>query len=413
MLNILSVEWMAMGATRLAVAAKERGAVLHVFAKNPGRFSHDIQLSGPCDALILHQVDTGDPEAVKKAVDGIGEIHGLVTVTEHCGWPTYEYLSSLGLPGQNVDSMRLLRDKTALRKHLHRTGHSSSAGIGVKVAEAGGSTFAELGDRLGLPFLVKHSAGAGSKFVWLIRDRGDFDDFLREAREGMPDGEVVAESYFIGTLYSAETITWEGETKMLGIASRVLSPEPHFREEAYGFPVLFPEERQAEIEAWIRDVLAATGYDNGLTHTEFIITKDGFEIVEINARIAGTGFGDMLDEVYGLNIYEDIIDMALGVRPKVMDTELVPRKGTAIIFLYPLTTGVYQGTDGAETLERHPGDPVLHQDRPVGSEIVSVYDQYGTTGWLLAGGETTEIALLNALSAAGKLHFRMGANGSG
>jgi ABC-type multidrug transport system ATPase subunit len=54
-------------------------------------------------------------------------------------------------------------------------------------------------------------------------------------------GRLIAEPYFEGTLYSAETITWQGQTRLPAVLSRVPSPEPARREEASSFPVAFPE----------------------------------------------------------------------------------------------------------------------------------------------------------------------------
>jgi hypothetical protein len=51
---------------------------------------------------------------------------------------------------------------------------------------------------------------------------------------------VTIEPYFEGPLFSAETVSWDGETRLLGITSGVLSRDPYFREETGSFPVSTP-----------------------------------------------------------------------------------------------------------------------------------------------------------------------------
>ncbi len=83
-------------------------------------------------------------------------------------------------------------------------------------------------------------------------------------------------------MYSAETLTWAGRTRLLGVSSRLMSPEPYFREEITAFPVAFPEVRRAALERWLGEVLAVIGYTDRFAHVEFVLTAGGPEVVEVN-----------------------------------------------------------------------------------------------------------------------------------
>ncbi|WP_230993494.1 hypothetical protein [Streptomyces endocoffeicus] len=110
---------------------------------------------------------------------------------------------------------------------------------------------------MGLPAVLKDSAGTGSQNVWLVRDKQELDRALDEAASRRLTGRLFAEPYFSGPVYSAETLTWAGHTRLLGVSSRLMSPEPRFREEVTAFPVVFPAVRRAALERWLGSVLAA------------------------------------------------------------------------------------------------------------------------------------------------------------
>lgn len=393
--NIVSVEWMMVGISQMARAAAERGALLHLLAKNPARYAHDIAHGGAGPALVVHEVDTDDPQAVDHALEAVGRIDGLVTVDLY-DMRVLDHLASLGLPGQDPESVRLVRDKARLRDHLHRAGLSTTTGIPL-TASSGWRAVAE---RLGAPFLVKPNSGAGSAHVRLIRDAEDFAAFRREAP---PAEEFVAETYLVGPLFSVETFTWDGQTRILGIGSRILSPEPAFREEVYAFPAALPEQDRAEIDTWIGQVLASVGYTRGFAHTEFIATGHGPELVEINPRLPGVSIGRAISETLGIDVYAATVDMALDHRPAIMDAELRPRGGASVVFLYPPSPGVLRDVTGLDALARHPGSPSYHPQLAPGDVIRSIDDQYGMAGFLTTYGATAELALLNGISAAGRL----------
>lgn len=87
------------------------------------------------------------------------------------------------------------------------------------------------------------------------------------------------------------------------------------------------------LETWIRKVLSSIGYQRGFAHTEFMITGDGFEVIEINPRLGGVQIGEALCRSFGINIYESWVEMALNKRPELMDMHLrdkSKRKPTAV-----------------------------------------------------------------------------------
>jgi biotin carboxylase len=249
--------------------------------------------------------------------------------------------------------------------------------------------------------VLKDSAGTSSRAVWLVPSSAERDTALLEAATTPLKGRLIAEPYFEGPLYGAETITWQGRTRLLGVLSRVLSPEPVRREEASAFPVAFPEADLAELGDWISRVLGAAGHERGSAHTEFVLTVDGPEVVEINARIGGALVGEALCRALAANAYDAMVQIALGVRPDLLDGAAGRGVATGSVALYPREAGVLEGWTGLDRLTGLPSNPEWYPTASPGDRLEHLADQRSCTGIVLAEGPTAELALHRAQAAAG------------
>ncbi|USP02125.1 ATP-grasp domain-containing protein [Bartonella taylorii] len=128
---------------------------------------------------------------------------------------------------------------------------------------------------------------------------------------------ILIETFFSGTLYSAETISYKGKTKLLATSSRIISDTPDFKELATALPLNKNTQELQEIEEWIKNILAAVSYQEGFAHTEFIVTEDGFEIVEINPRLGRRQISEALCQAFNTNIYKGFLEGALGREPEL------------------------------------------------------------------------------------------------
>ncbi|MEU3990779.1 ATP-grasp domain-containing protein [Streptomyces platensis] len=400
---IAAIETLNFGLGRLVEAARTRGQELYLLTVHRGFYQHELAQEYASEVEIV-DVETLNVEKVVTALKEIPDLQGIIRATDLWSSVCLEAAERLQLPHQNTEAVRLIRDKGRLRRHLYERGLTRSSSV---VFDPHTTEVNELAQRLSFPSVVKNVAGSSSQNVWLVKTEKDLAPTLEAARQVHGLSALTAEPYFFGPLYSVETLTWAGETRVLGVTSRTLSPEPYFREETFSFPVAFPEATAEELAAWVSGILEATEYREGFTHTEFIITADGFELVEINPRLGGGKLGEMMSQAYGINVYDAFFDLALGQRPALMDVHLEPRCGTAQVKLYAPEAGTFEGIDGQELLSLHPGAPALHPTRGAGDHVPATVDGRGVVASLIATGETTEIAYHNVLSMAGKLHVRM------
>lgn len=387
-MTIVLLEALTFGLGRLVDAAAEADRRLCLLTGDRSIYSHELAALKP-GALDVLDVDTADFGACEAALDAMPDLAGIISSTDTWALAGAHLTDRFGLPGSDPDAVAVLRDKGVVRSLLHEHEHGLSRAAAASPRQ------------VPLPLVLKDSAGTSSRAVWLVRDREALDQALREAAKTPLKGHLIAEPYFEGPLYSAETLTWRGRTRLLGVASRLLSPEPRRREEAAAFPVAFPPAEFATLQDWISRVLDAAGHQQGFAHTEFVLTSAGPEVVEINARIGGALIGEALCRSLNTNVYTAMIAMALGTEPDLLTSSARAGDAVAFVLVYPSEPGVLKGWSGLDRLAAYPGSPEWYPTAAVGDVVRHLDDQRGCTGILLASGPTAELALHRAMAAAG------------
>lgn len=258
--------------------------------------------------------------------------------------------------------------------------------------------------------IIKDASGTGSRNIYLAHNASKFNTQIQTAIEDKFDGVLTVEPYINGTLYSVETISWQGTTKIIGVTSRILSAEPQFMELAAATPVQLPTKILGDLSNWIRQILSAVEYTDGFAHSEFIMTNQGFELVEINPRLGGALLGESLCRAYEINIYEAFIQMSLGQRPRLLDINLMVQQGVSQVLIYAKDLGIFKHINGLNFLKDHLGNPEFYPTMNAGTSITQLRDQRSCVGILLASGENTELALLNAIAASNKLDVQITKN---
>ncbi|MFC8074026.1 ATP-grasp domain-containing protein [Streptomyces sp. NPDC057307] len=399
-MTIAALEALSFGLGRTAQAARAAGHRFVLLTGDRGVYRHELATVSGVDVI---DVDTFDPDAVRRALANVPDLAGLINTTDTWSAPAADLAQELGLPGPDPEAVILLRDKARVRRTLHRAGLSAGTSVVVEPRRASAESVRE---GVGLPAVLKVSAGTSSRDVWIVHDEEALGAALAEAEErgrapGGLNGSLFAEPFLAGPLYSAETLSWEGQTRLLGVLSRQTSRRPAVREEAAAFPVALPDDELATIERWVGDVLAAAGHDQGFAHVEFVLTRRGPELVEINRRIGGALVAEAMCRTLEVNVYEALVDVTLGRRPRLLDAPLRPTgPAVAFVLVYADEPGVLEGWAGLDGLNAFPGEVSWYPVRAPGDAVPHVGDQRGCTGMVLAQAATAELAQHRAWSAA-------------
>lgn len=142
--------------------------------------------------------------------------------------------------------------------------------------------------------IVKPADNAGSRGVQLVdvRDAGtDADAWLENVYEyskgNSKNGTVMVEEFMSGAEVSVEAFTVDGETQIIAITDKYITPPPYFVELAHCEPSLLEEEVQEQIKKVALAAIKAIRLCNGPSHTEIKVTEDGPKVVELAARLGG------------------------------------------------------------------------------------------------------------------------------
>ncbi|MBN6037995.1 ATP-grasp domain-containing protein [Amycolatopsis sp. 195334CR] len=385
-MTVVLLEALSFGLGRLADAAASLGRRLVLFTGDRSIYRHELR-SSPVEVV---DVDTFDANACTTALSRVSDLAGLISSTDTWAIPGARLAADFGLPGPPVEAVRTLRDKARVRQLLHARGLSRGTAVDASAA---------LTD---FPLVVKDSAGTSSRDVSLVHSAEELRAVLSSA--GPLKGRLIAEPFLAGPVYSAETLTWAGQTRLLGVSSRQLSREFRFREESAAFPVAFGDKDSEVLRAWVAEVLAVAGHERGFAHVEFVLTGAGPELVEINARIGGALVGEALCRSLGTNVYEAMVQMALGARPALLDSPVPGGPAVAFSLIYPARPGRLRGWSGLDALSAYPGDPEWYPTAAAGDTITALPDQRACTGLVLVHGDTAELAAHRALAAAASIH---------
>lgn len=402
-MNIIALEALTFGLARLVTAAEKFGCCLTLITRDKSVYDYELSNLSSKNFKIV-EIDTFNNQEIIKTIKTENHVIAILSTTDTWSFHCLEVSKSLGLPSLDPDVIRLVRDKSRLRNHLFDAGLSSARSKRVDPKKF---DLTQVSENVHYPCIVKDTAGTGSQNVWIAYNGEDLLKNLDRAAKEILRGQITIEPFFNGTLYSIETLSWQGETRVLSVTSRIISPEPLFREEAFSSPVTIGLNDNAELKVWIQSVLQSIKYQNGFAHTEFMVTENGFEIIEVNPRLGGVQIGEAICQSTGINIYEAWVEMALNKRPSLMDAPILFKKGIGQLIIYANDTGIFSHVEGLERISSHPGNPIFYPTSYSGKKISITDDQRASIGILFAEGESAEIALLNAFSARNKLRVVM------
>ncbi|MES5821049.1 ATP-grasp domain-containing protein [Streptomyces sp. RG80] len=338
-------------------------------------------------ADVFVTADFRDEELLRRTVRETAEEH-RASVIYHIGREetmaaAYEVAEELGAEVNPAAAVRLLTDKHAMRDLLAAHGLSPVSFEAVATRD-------EVPDavrRLGRPVVVKPTALAGSRGVFLWREEADLAAWTALVEEYGYDGPFLVEEYLRGPEYSVETLSRDGLHQVVGITEKVLGAPPLFVEVGHVHPAPLPAERRLAIEELTTDLLTACGYRFGPAHTEVIWTEAGPRVVESQARLGGDRIPRLVELATGLDI-EQAIFAGLAGTPAAPATATA----TAVVRFFTFPPGhvdEIRGLDKAAGLDHV--DELILRLAP-GDTVPEVRDSKSRHGHVIVSDATPEQA---------------------
>ncbi|MEZ4402316.1 MAG: hypothetical protein R3B06_19985 [Kofleriaceae bacterium] len=208
-----------------------------------------------------------------------------------------------GLPGMSVDTVRGFRDKQLMKERV------AAAGLRVPRARRIGTAdelWAALED-IGYPAIVKPISGAGSADTYKLTSAAETERVLpalRHVAEASCEEFIDGDEFTYDTVCAAGVPAYESVTRYLPNALEMRSLE-------WVSPIMLTVRDQAQPHvaagmALGRQVLAALGMGDGMTHMEWFRKRDG-EVVfgEVACRPGGACVVDLMNYTSDVDLFRE------------------------------------------------------------------------------------------------------------
>lgn len=337
------------------------------------------------DVFVL--TDFRDEELLRRTILEVAREHGA-SVVYHIGREesmvtAYEAAEELRAELNPAAAIRFLADKHAMRGLLAERGLSP-------VSFEAAATRDEVPDavrRIGYPAVVKPSALAGSRGVFLWREPQDQATWTALVDQYDYDGPFLVEEYLVGPEYSVETLSKDGRHQVVGITEKLLGAPPLFVEVGHVHPAPLPRDRAQAIEDLTTELLTACGYRFGPAHTEVIWTRRGPRIVESQSRLGGDRIPRLVQLATGLDIERAIFAGMAGPA-----AELPAPTASATVRFFTFPPGRVDEIRGLEAARRLDFVDELNVRLRPGDIASEVRDSKSRHGHVIVRGATPEEA---------------------
>lgn len=298
----------------LILKAKELGYETHVFAWKDGSI-------GEKTADFFYPISIVEKEEILEKCREI-KPDAVLTIASDLATITVNYVASkLGLTCNSLECTEISTNKFKMRQAFKK------ANIPVPKFEiVDENTNLDILNGMEYPLIVKPTDRSGSRAINKILKKEELSDAIKLAVENSFEKKAIVEEYIDGDEFSAESISFHGKHNFLTVTRKQTTGYPHFIETGHIEPAGLSEEIIEKIKSAILPALDSLKIENGASHAEFKITKNGdIRIIEIGARMGGDCIGsDLVKISTGYDYVKMVIDVALGKEP-VLEKVSVPK----------------------------------------------------------------------------------------
>ena len=258
-----------------------------------------------------------------------------------------------------------------------------------------------------LKCIVKPADNSGSRGVDLLSDLSD-EELISRAYEYSKSysrgGDIVVEEYMEGPEVSVETLSVDGECHIIQITDKLTTGAPYFVEMGHSEPSAQPEDIKVRISEVASAAVKAIGIENGPSHTEIKVTKDGPKIVELGARLGGDNITTHLVPLStGVDMVECCIKIALGEKP---DLERKCELGSAIRY-FKTEKGIITNIIGIEDAKKLYGVMQVSIVHGIGEKVSEIKNSIDRIGFVIAQGENAVNVVEICEDALRKIKFEV------
>ncbi len=178
---------------------------------------------------------------------------------------------------------------------------------------------------MGLPVLIKPSDGYASQNITVLRTPEDLDPLWSPLEDMLPshtdyglgvraNDRLLVERLLQGTVIGCDTLTVDGQHRLLGIHEKLFFEAPSFAIRGSCFATCHPQWQ--DIERYVFGILDHLQFNWGATHTELMLSEDGPRLIEVNGRMVDAKIARLVNYALDWSFHSALIDVHLGLLPQ-------------------------------------------------------------------------------------------------
>ncbi len=339
--------------------------------------------------VIKELVSTIDTPAILEAARR-RQVDGVMTLASDMPMQSVAAVCrETGLVGISEDTALKATNKAHMRKALSE----NDVPVPLYFVARGKEEFFEAVQKIrttGCACIVKPADNSGSRGVDLLKADSDLEQAYAYTSKYSRGGEIIVEEFMEGPEVSVETLAINGAVQVIQITDKLTTGAPYFVEMGHSQPSRLSEEIKERIKRVAIAANKAIGIQNGPSHTEIKVTKEGPKIVELGARLGGDCITTHLVPLStGVNMVECSIQIALGMTP---DVEPKWNKGSAIRYL-KTRKGIVKEIRGVEAVRSLPGVAQVSIVHGVGEYVGEIKSSVDRVGFVVAQADDVKEAV--------------------
>lgn len=301
----------------------------------------------------------------------------VLSLSEEGLLPAAHVASALGLPGNSLETVCLLKDKARMRERLE------AVGLSPVLAQLGSSAadIARFIQQHGVAAIVKPVDGARSFGVFRVDAVEDVGVVAAKlAAAGIQ--RFLIEEYLDGPEISVEAFSFSGRHVVIAVTDKLIL-DNHV-EIGHSMPSRIAPDLRVEVLELVRSFLDAMQLRDGPSHTEIKLTRRGPRIIESHNRVGGDRINELVRVAYGVNLKSLALAWSCGLASAMRDPPPL-QSGVAIRFFAP-PPGVVADITGVDAVRRMPGFVEMRLSVKPGDRVDEIRSSDDRAGHVMASG---------------------------
>lgn len=347
----------------------------------------DPSAEGQKLANEFYPIDIIDREAVL-ALAVEKRIDGIMNVNEF-GSRTASFVAKMmNLPGHSFDTVEATNDKGIMRDKWKLNNLSMPKYFVLE-------TFNQLElalDQIGYPAVLKPTDSGGSgRGVSILYSNEDINWAFDFSKQYVRNGRFIVEQFIEGVELTVETFTIKNKTHILAISDKI---KPNLKTRvatSLNYPAGISEEVRAKVVYLVSEALSSLGIQNGIAHTEVIVSDDGTPyLVETGARGGGGHiFHTIIEIVSGINAP---VLLAQWLTNQNISINEIQSNGCCYRFFNP-PRGILESVEGMENAINFPGVCDIAIVKNIGEEVGNLENSLQRAGYVVTKGKDRQEAI--------------------